>query len=167
MPHAVEQHVEQQYEMLMPILARPRPYWRYPNATEAYRSMHRSPSTGKGTGPLAVHPGSGTSFLSHAGVDPVVTDDSGLHLLQSTVQDEDGRVAHVLQASELDVRVHFYSARFCTFEFWLCCTPQLAHVSKPRTTIVMPNRWLCPLCYMPRWQLCMLAMILVCSRAHA
>jgi hypothetical protein len=132
MPHAVEQHVEQQYEMLMPILAKPNPYWRYPNATEAYRSMHRSPSTkgavviGPGSSPLATQQhssavanmiglgqtsaGSGASFHAHAAMDRVVTDDSGLQLLQSTVRDEDGKVTRVLESSELDVR----ACCFCT-----------------------------------------------------
>jgi hypothetical protein len=77
MPHTLAEH---EYELHMPIMANPRAYFRFPNATEAYRS-HR----------LAVsqHSGALSSALSSqsdgAHGDRVLTDDSGLQLTGSTV----------------------------------------------------------------------------------
>ena len=155
MPHAVESHVEQQYEMLMPILPHPSPYWRIPNATEAYRAAHRSPSgrhmappvaTGPPSSggppvdksplgpapaaPAAAHnamahssanvfavdrallrrPSGAGSFHASAGDsgavgDRVLTDDSGLQLLGTTItRTSEGDEQSTLAADDLAVR---------------------------------------------------------------
>jgi hypothetical protein len=145
MPHHVESHVEQQYEMLMPVLPRPSPYWRYPNATEAYRNSHphRSPSlkgTVAGAGvapaspigplltsqhlPLVQHstamafaaapscvgrPSSGGSFRAKVGVDRVLTDDSGLRLLSSVVNINDGKGQRVVSEDDLEVSAPWWA----------------------------------------------------------
>ena len=174
MPHTVEAHVEQQLEMLMPILPHPAPYWRYPNATEAYRASLRSasgrhmapptPPTSAGgssatggttsvaasTGaapaanPLAppVHAlgqnpmshsmanafastvsprrqsGGGSSGSFHVrgdgAMERVLTDDSGLQLLQSVVtgETEAGAVEpRTLEAEQLAVRIYACALR--------------------------------------------------------
>eukprot|EP00892_Ulva_mutabilis_P010747 jgi/Ulvmu1/8044/UM004_0281.1 len=91
MPHQI---VEHEYEMHMPILARPRPYWRFPNATEAYRAAHPSPlrsASSTNSRQLsyqhssAVAPQSIASSDGGAHGDRVLTDDSGLQLMGSIV----------------------------------------------------------------------------------
>lgn len=96
MPHQI---VEHEYEMHMPILAGPRPYWRFPNATEAYRAAHPSPlrnSSASSSRQLsyqhssAVAPQSMPSSDGGVHGERVLTDDSGLQLLGSVVTVDDG-----------------------------------------------------------------------------
>lgn len=77
MPHTLAEH---EYELHMPMMANPRAYFRFPNATEAYRS-HRLAVSQQSTA-LS----SAVSSQSDGGpVERVLTDDSGLKVTGSTV----------------------------------------------------------------------------------
>lgn len=108
MPHQI---VEHEYEMHMPILARPRPYWRFPNATEAYRAAHPSPLRSASSSnsrqltyqhSSAVAPQSVASSDGGVHGERVLTDDSGLQLMGSVVM-ADGEER--IKLSEDDLRV--------------------------------------------------------------
>jgi hypothetical protein len=83
MPHQI---VEHEYELHMPVLPNPRPYWRFPNATEAYKN-----TSGGGQRLALSQQSTALSSVqsSHsdggAHTDRVLTDDSGLTLLGSSV----------------------------------------------------------------------------------
>lgn len=108
MPHQI---VEHEYEMHMPILAGPRSYWRFPNATEAYRAAHPSPLRSASSANSRQIPYPHSSAItpqsmpsSDGGVhgERVLTDESGLTLLSSVVT-VDGDESIVLSKEELQV----------------------------------------------------------------
>lgn len=87
MPHHVEAHVEQQYEMLMPLLPHPSPYWRYPNATEAYRASHHRSASGRHLA-APTPPASGSGAAPPAAASPL-----GLGLATDSPTPADGTPA--------------------------------------------------------------------------
>jgi hypothetical protein len=94
MPHTLAEH---EYELHMPILANPRAYYRFPNATEAYKG-HRLAVSAQSTA-LS----SAVSSDGGGQTERVLTDDSGLQLTGSTVTyNEDSTVE--LTADQLKVR---------------------------------------------------------------
>lgn len=95
MPHTLAEH---EYELHMPLMANPRAYFRFPNATEAYRS-HRLAVSQQSTA-LS----SGLSSQSDGGhAERVLTDESGLQVTGSTVV-YNGCQTKELPAASLKVR---------------------------------------------------------------
>ena len=95
MPHTLAEH---DYELHMPLLANPRAYYRFPNATEAYRGHRLAVSQ------QSVALSSAVSSHSDGGhVEQVLTDDSGLQLTGSTVL-QNGVTSVELSAEDLKVR---------------------------------------------------------------
>ena len=98
MPHTLAEH---DYELHMPLMANPRAYFRFPNATEAYRS-HRL-AVSQQSAALS----SGVSSQSDGGhTERVLTDDSGLQLTGSTVV-YNGCQTKQLEADSLKVRAAY------------------------------------------------------------
>lgn len=129
MPHQI---VEHEYELHMPVLPNPRPYWRFPNATEAYRSGAVSSQTGHTGQRLALNqPSTALSSVqsSHSDgglhADHVLTDDSGMKLTGSRVSYNGGKPVE-FTADQLQVRTVL---RTWSFVVALCGAAEFAVLS--------------------------------------
>lgn len=95
MPNTLVGH---EYELHMPMLANPRAYYRFPNATEAYRS-HRLAVSHQST----VLSSAVSSQSDGAHAERVLTDDSGLQLTGSSIVYNGGETTVELTADNLKV----------------------------------------------------------------